>query len=150
VKVIRVVAVHEVGKAINPMGVEGQIEGGLQQGIGHTLTEDLIVDPKTGRTLNANLVDYKMLTSLDMPQTKVVILELAPDPGGPFGAKGVAEDPLLAIGPAIANAVADAIGVRIREYPITPEKVLRALHAQRAVRDADYADDAEKKLKPSA
>ena len=130
VKVIRVVAVHEVGKAINPMGVEGQIEGGLQQGIGHTLTEDLIVDPKTGRTLNANLVDYKMLTSLDMPATKVVILELAPDPGGPFGAKGVAEDPLLAIGPAIANAVADAIGVRIREYPITPEKVLRALRAQ--------------------
>jgi xanthine dehydrogenase molybdenum-binding subunit len=127
ITVNQVVAVHEVGQAINPIGVEGQIEGGIQQGIGHSLTEDLLVDPKTGRTLNASFVDYKMPLSMDMPEIKTIILEEAPDIGGPFGAKGVGEDPIMAIGPAIANAVYDAIGVRIRELPITPEKVLKAL-----------------------
>jgi xanthine dehydrogenase molybdenum-binding subunit len=127
VTILQVVAVHEVGKAINPIGVEGQIEGGLQQGIGHSLTEDFIVDRKTGRPLNAGFVDYKMPLSLDMPKIKTVILEEVPDPAGPFGAKGVGEDPIIAIGPAIANAVSDAIGVRMRELPITPDKVLHAL-----------------------
>ncbi len=129
VQVLQVVAVHEIGKAINPLGVEGQIEGGIQQGIGHSLTEDLIIDQQTGRPLNAGFVDYKMPLSLDMPKIKPVILEEAPDPKGPFGAKGVGEDPIIAIGPAIANAVYDAIGVRIRDLPITPEKVLQALKA---------------------
>lgn len=127
VKVVQVVAVHEIGKVINPIAAEGQIEGGLQQGIGHSLTEDLVIDPKTGRALNANFVDYKMPLALDMPKIKVIMLELAPDPKGPFGAKGVGEDPIVPIAPAIANAVYDAIGVRIREIPITPEKVLQAL-----------------------
>jgi xanthine dehydrogenase molybdenum-binding subunit len=130
VELIEVVAVHEIGKAINPIGVEGQIEGGLQQGIGHSLTEDFIVDTRTGRPLNAGFVDYKMPLSLDMPRIRTIILEEAPDPGGPFGAKGVGEDPIVAIGPAIANAVSDAIGVRIRELPITPEKVLAALKSK--------------------
>jgi len=132
-----VVAVHEVGKAINPIGVEGQIEGGLQQGIGHSLTEDFIVDKKTGRPLNAGFVDYKMPLSLDMPKIKTIILEEFPDAAGPFGAKGVGEDPIIAIGPAIANAVSDAIGVRMRELPITPDKVLQALkqRAAAAVQD---------------
>lgn len=131
VRVKQVVAVHEVGKAINPIGVEGQIEGGLQQGIGHSLTEDLVVDKSTGRTLNANFVDYKMPLAMDMPRIKTIILEEAPDSDGPFGAKGVGEDPIIAIGPAIANAVYDAIGVRMRELPITPEKVLKALREKR-------------------
>jgi xanthine dehydrogenase molybdenum-binding subunit len=130
VAVKQVVAVHEVGKAINPIGVAGQIEGGIQQGIGHSLTEDYVVDPKTGRSLNANFVDYKMPLSMDMPPVKTIILEEYPDPTAPFGAKGVGEDPIIAIGPAIANAVFDAIGVRIRELPITPEKVLAALRAK--------------------
>ncbi len=127
VKVLQVIAVHEVGKAIHPIGIEGQIEGGLQQGIGHSLSEDLVIDPATGRTLNASFVDYKMPLAMDMPKIKPIILEEAPDPQGPFGAKGVGEDPIIAIGPAIANAVYEAIGVRIRELPITPEKVLQAL-----------------------
>ncbi|MCG3211942.1 MAG: putative xanthine dehydrogenase molybdenum-binding subunit XdhA [Anaerolineae bacterium] len=127
IEVKQVVAVHEVGRAINPKGVEGQIEGGIQQGIGHTLTEDLVVDPRTGRALNASFVDYKMPLAMDMPRIKTIILEVSPDIGGPFGAKGVGEDPIMAIGPAIANAVHDAIGVRFTELPITPEKVLRAL-----------------------
>jgi xanthine dehydrogenase molybdenum-binding subunit len=127
VEVKQVVAVHEVGKAIHPLNVEGQIEGGIQQGIGHSLTEDYVIDSTTGRSLNASFVDYKMLLSMDMPPIKTIVLEEAPDPLGPFGAKGVGEDPIIAIGPAIANAVYDAIGIRMRELPITPERVLRAL-----------------------
>lgn len=127
VEVDRVLPVHDVGKVIHPIAAQGQIEGGIQQGIGHTLTEDYIVDPKTGRSLNAGLVDYKMPLSMDMPDIDTVILEAAPDPGGPWGAKGVGEDPIIAIGPAIANAIFDAIGVRFRHYPITPEDVLNAL-----------------------
>ena len=127
IEVKQVVAVHEVGRAIHPIGVEGQIEGGIQQGIGHSLTEDFIIDKQTGQPLNASFVDYKMPLAMDMPKIKSIILEVAPDPTAPFGAKGVGEDPTIAIGPAIANAVYDAIGVRFRELPITPEKVLHAL-----------------------
>ena len=127
VHVLQVVPVHEFGKVIHPIAAAGQIEGGIQQGIGHTLTEDYLVDTKTGRSLNASFVDYKMPLSMDMPPIRTVMLETAPDPGGPFGAKGVGEDPIVAIGPAIANAVHDAIGVRFHCYPITPEKVLQAL-----------------------
>jgi xanthine dehydrogenase molybdenum-binding subunit len=108
----------------------GQIEGGIQQGIGHTLYEDYQIDMQTGRSLNANFVDYKMPLAMDMPPIHTILLEAAPDPGGPFGAKGVGEDPIVAIGPAIANAVYDAIGVRFRHYPIRPEQVLQALAAK--------------------
>jgi xanthine dehydrogenase molybdenum-binding subunit len=127
IDVLQVIPVHEVGKVIHPIAAEGQIEGGIQQGIGHTLTEDHAVDLATGRSLNAGFVDYKMPLSMDMPPIRTIILETAPDPGGPFGAKGVGEDPIIAIGPAIANAIYDAIGVRFRHYPITPEQVLQGL-----------------------
>jgi xanthine dehydrogenase molybdenum-binding subunit len=127
IEVLQVVPVHEFGKVIHPVAAAGQIEGGIQQGIGHTLTEDYLVDPKTGRSLNPSFVDYKMPLSMDMPPIKTIMLETAPDPGGPYGAKGIGEDPIIAIGPAIANAVYDAIGVRFRAFPITPEKVLQAL-----------------------
>ena len=127
IEVKQVTAVHEVGTAINPKGVEGQIEGGIQQGLGHSISEDFILDPITGRPLNPSFVDYKMPLAMDMPPIKTIILEEEPDLGGPFGAKGVGEDPIIAIGPAIANAVYNAIGIRIRELPITPEKVLEAL-----------------------
>ncbi len=127
IDVLQVVAVHEVGKVVHPIAAAGQIEGGIQQGIGHTLTEDYVVDPATGRSLNAGFVDYKMPLSMDMPPIRTILLETAPDPGGPYGAKGIGEDPIIAIGPAIANAVYDAIGVRFRHFPITPEQVLAAL-----------------------
>ncbi|MES2257676.1 MAG: molybdopterin cofactor-binding domain-containing protein [Pseudomonadota bacterium] len=130
VTVVQVVPVHEIGKVIHPVGAAGQIEGGIQQGIGHTLYEDYQIDMKTGRSLNANFVDYKMPLAMDMPPIHTRILETAPDPGGPYGAKGVGEDPIVAIGPAIANAVYDAIGVRFRHYPIKPEQVLQALQQQ--------------------
>lgn len=132
VDVLQVVPVHEIGRVIHPIAAAGQIEGGIQQGIGHTLTENHEIDPKTGRSLNANFVDYKMPLSMDMPAIRTIILETAPDPGGPWGAKGVGEDPIIAIGPAIANAIYDAIGVRFRHYPITPEQVLEGL-ARRSV-----------------
>ena len=127
IEVQQVVPVHEFGKVIHPVAAAGQIEGGIQQGIGHTLSEDYLVDPKTGRSLNASFVDYKMPLAMDMPPIRTIMLETAPDPGGPYGAKGIGEDPIIAIGPAIANAVHDAIGVRFRAFPITPEKVLQAL-----------------------
>jgi xanthine dehydrogenase molybdenum-binding subunit len=132
IEVLQVVPVHEIGKVIHPIAAAGQIEGGIQQGIGHTLYEDYQIDLETGRSLNANFVDYKMPLAMDMPPIRTVILETAPDPGGPFGAKGVGEDPIIAIGPAIANAVFDAIGVRFRSYPIRPEQVLQALRQQDA------------------
>ena len=128
IDVCQVVPVHEIGKVIHPVAAAGQIEGGIQQGIGHTLTENHEIDPVTGRSLNASFVDYKMPLSMDMPPIRTIILETAPDPGGPWGAKGVGEDPIIAIGPAIANAIYDAIGVRFRHYPITPEQVLEGLH----------------------
>jgi xanthine dehydrogenase molybdenum-binding subunit len=131
IDVLQVIPVHEIGKVIHPVAAQGQIEGGIQQGIGHTLTEDYVIDPASGRSLNAGFVDYKMPLSMDMPPIRTIILETAPDPGGPFGAKGVGEDPIIAIGPAIANAVYTAIGVRFRHYPITPEQVLEGLRQKR-------------------
>ncbi|MFW2365770.1 MAG: xanthine dehydrogenase family protein molybdopterin-binding subunit, partial [Desulforhopalus sp.] len=127
IEVKQVTAVHEIGRAVYPKGVEGQIEGGIQQGLGHSLSEELVVDQQSGKVLNAGFVDYKMPLAVDMPEIKTIILEESPDPEGPFGAKGIGEDPIMAIGPAIANAVFDAIGVRFRELPITPEMVLKAL-----------------------
>ncbi len=127
VDVLQVVPVHELGRVIHPVAAAGQIEGGIQQGIGHTLTENYEIDPVTGRSLNASFVDYKMPLSMDMPPIHTIMLETAPDPGGPWGAKGIGEDPIIAIGPAIANAIYDAIGVRFRHYPITPEQVLEGL-----------------------
>ncbi len=127
IRVLQVVPVHEFGKVIHPVAAAGQIEGGIQQGIGHTLSEDYVVDTSNGRSLNAGFVDYKMPLAMDMPPIRTIMLETAPDPGGPFGAKGIGEDPIIAIGPAIANAVYDAIGVRFHCYPITPERVINAL-----------------------
>ncbi len=127
IEVKDVTAVHEIGKAIYPKGVEGQIEGGIQQGLGHSLSEELVVDKQTGKILNPGFVDYKMPLSVDMPEITTIILEEGPDAGGPFGAKGIGEDPIMAIGPAIANAVYDAIGIRFRKLPISPEMVLKAL-----------------------
>lgn len=130
VAVLQVIPVHEIGKVIHPVAAAGQIEGGIQQGIGHTLSEDYVIDLTNGRSLNPSFVDYKMPLSMDMPPIRTIILETAPDPGGPWGAKGVGEDPIIAIGPAIANAIHDAVGVRFRHYPITPENVLDALRAK--------------------
>ncbi|MCL4458933.1 MAG: xanthine dehydrogenase family protein molybdopterin-binding subunit [Chloroflexi bacterium] len=125
VKVLRIVAVHDLGRAINPLAAMAQIEGGIGQGLGYVLTERMIFNEE-GRVLNPTLLDYKVPTALDMPQMEVVILEY-PDELAPFGAKGIGELPQICAPAAVANAVADAIGVRIRELPLTAEKILEAL-----------------------
>lgn len=129
VTVLRVVAAHDCGKAINPMDVEGQIEGGVAQALGWALTEELVW--KEGRTLNPDLLDYKVLTTMDVPDTEVVLVETA-DPEGPYGAKGVAEISIVPTAAAVANALAHATGSRFRSLPFSPQKILSAVQAQAA------------------
>lgn len=127
VEVLRVVAAHDVGKAINPQMVEGQIQGGCVMGVGYALLEE--VNTAKGRIQNQNFADYLLPTAMDVPEIYPVIIE-DKEPSGPFGAKGVGEPALIPTAAAIANAVHDAIGVRINSLPITPEKVIAALAAK--------------------
>jgi len=106
------------------MLLEGQVYGGATQGIGYALTERLIL--QNGKVMNPNFLDYKMLTAKDVPNIEPIVVE-TDDQFGPFGAKGIGEPGLVPTAPAIANAIYDAVGVRIKELPITPEKVLAAL-----------------------
>jgi CO/xanthine dehydrogenase Mo-binding subunit len=124
VKILKYIAAHDVGRAINPMLLEGQVYGGATMGIGYALTERLIL--QNGKVMNPNFLDYKMLTAKDVPNIEPIVIE-TDDQFGPFGAKGIGEPGLVPTAPAIANAIYDAIGVRIKELPITPEKVLAAL-----------------------
>jgi nicotinate dehydrogenase large molybdopterin subunit len=126
VEVEKIVASHDVGKAINPALVEGQIEGGAVMGQGHVLMEEVEFDDQ-GQLLNASLMDYHIPTSHHIPEIETHLVESAADADGPYGAKGVGESALIPIGPAIANAVADAIGVRINEIPLSPERIVAAL-----------------------
>jgi xanthine dehydrogenase molybdenum-binding subunit len=107
------------------MYVEGQIEGGVMQGLGYALFEEVALED--GKMANANFLDYRVPGPRDMPVIEPVLVETN-DPFGPFGAKGVGEPPLVPVAAAVANAVADATGVRLRELPMTPERVWRALH----------------------
>jgi nicotinate dehydrogenase medium molybdopterin subunit len=129
IEVLRIVAAHDCGTAINPMLVEGQIEGGISMGIGFALQEEMLFD-KNGGHINPNLTNYIMPTSLDMPEIEVDIVPSF-DPTGPFGAKGVGEPTAVPTAAAILNAVHDAVGVRITSLPATAEKVLAAIKAKR-------------------
>jgi xanthine dehydrogenase molybdenum-binding subunit len=131
VKVLKYVVAHDIGRAINPLTVETCLEGGAYQGLGYALTEDLQIDPTTGRVLTDSFATYKMLSTLDMPEVEVILVE-EPDPSGPFGAKGVGETGITNVAPSIANALYDALGVRVHSLPITPEKVLEALEDKKA------------------
>jgi xanthine dehydrogenase molybdenum-binding subunit len=126
IKVVRLVIAHDIGRAINPLTVEGCLEGGAAQGLGYALTEDLIIDKRTGKVLSDSFATYKMPSVLDMPEVEVILVE-EPDPTGPFGAKGVGETGITNVAPAIANALYDAVGIRIHSLPMTPEKVHDAL-----------------------
>jgi len=128
VKVLRIASAHDVGKAINPSACEQQIEGALGTGIGTTLMEEIKFDG--GKTINPNFVDYKLPTSMDMPEMIPIMVETIHN-RGPYGAKGLGEPALAPTAPAIANAIYDAVGVRIKELPITPDKILRALKEKR-------------------
>ncbi len=124
VKVLNIWAAHDVGKAVNPRNVEGQIEGGIQMGLGFGLTEEIVRE--NGKTLNPSFLDYKLFTAVDMPRIKPIIVEV-PEPLGPFGARGIGEATTIPTAAAIANAVFNAVGLRMKELPMTPEKILRGL-----------------------
>jgi len=129
VRVEKFVAAVDCGVAIHPKLAEGQMEGAVVQGIGHALTEELRFSPK-GRCVNANLFDYKIPCALDVPDIDVVLVP-SEEPSGPMGAKSIAEVGINGPLPAISNAIYDAVGVRLRRAPFTPERVLSALQAAR-------------------
>jgi CO/xanthine dehydrogenase Mo-binding subunit len=126
VRVLRAWSAHDVGCAINPQMVEGQIQGGFVQGLGYALTEEMQWD-ESGRLTNPTLMDYKVPTALDTPIEINPIIVEHPEPSGPFGAKGVGEPGLIGTAASIANAVARATGKRLYRLPMTPERVLDAL-----------------------
>jgi len=124
VRVVKVVGAFDVGKAINPSNIEGQITGGAVMGIGWALTEELLL--REGKILNDSFRDYRILRACDVGEIVPIIVE-SNEPTGPFGAKGVGEGTMVGVAPAVANAIYDAIGVRMKELCITPEKLLEAL-----------------------
>ncbi len=129
VQVLKIVSAFDVGRAINPEMVRTQMEGGAVQGMSTALLESLILDER-GVPRNANFADYRIATAADAPlETENIIVEVAQD-DGPFGARGIGEHPMVPTGPAIANAIFDATGVRIDSMPITSEKVWAALQEQ--------------------
>jgi 4-hydroxybenzoyl-CoA reductase alpha subunit len=143
VTVPRVWIAHDIGRALNPVLVRGQVEGGVYMGLGEALMEEQAFRRLPARLSHAlvhkfpSMLEYKSPTSLDMPEIFTDLVE-HPDPSGPFGAKEVGQGPLLPIMPAVANAVYDAIGVRIDEVPVTPEKIVRALQAKASGKPARF------------
>jgi aerobic carbon-monoxide dehydrogenase large subunit len=125
VRVDRFTAVDDFGKVINPMIVEGQVHGGLTQGIGQALTEGCRYEA-SGQLLTGSFMDYAIPLAERVPDIDTLIVEV-PAPDGPFGAKGIGEAPVIAAPPAIANAVAAAVGVRVRELPMTPPRLWAAM-----------------------
>ncbi|NNE44738.1 MAG: molybdopterin-dependent oxidoreductase, partial [Gemmatimonadetes bacterium] len=124
VRPVKVWAAHDCGKALNPLAVEMQIEGCLHMGLGQAMMEDFGYNREN--VANPNLLDYKIPSSIEMPEVEVHIVE-SNDPEGPFGAKEAGEGPLLPILPSLANAITDAVGVRMYEMPMTPDRVLREI-----------------------
>ncbi len=135
-QVVKVWIAHDIGRALNPILARGQIEGGVYMALGEALMEEQIFRRLPARLSNAlvhkipSMLEYKSPTTMEMPEVETFLIE-DPDPNGPFGAKEAGQGPLLPVIPAVANAVFDAVGVRIDEVPITPEKILRALREGR-------------------
>jgi xanthine dehydrogenase YagR molybdenum-binding subunit len=127
VRVLRVVAVHDVGRVLNPKGLESQFYGGILQGMGLTLMEDRVVDARTGLVLNANLQDYKVPTMPDTPEMIVRAVGIPDTAANHIGSKGAGEPPIIPTPAAIANAIYDAVGVRVRQLPVTPRRLLDSL-----------------------
>ncbi|MDA1062121.1 MAG: xanthine dehydrogenase family protein molybdopterin-binding subunit [Chloroflexi bacterium] len=130
VDVLRYTAIQDVGTAIHPSYVEGQIQGGVVQGIGMALSEEYIFDA-TGRMENSSLLDYRMPTALDVPMIDTVLIEV-PNPGHPYGVRGVGEVPIIPPLAAVANAIQDAIGVRMHHLPASPPAILAELYPDEA------------------
>jgi xanthine dehydrogenase molybdenum-binding subunit len=128
VTILRYTAVQDAGKAIHPSYVEGQMQGGVVQGIGWALNEEYVYNEE-GKLTNASFLDYRMPTSLDLPMIETIIVEV-PNPGHPFGVRGVGEVPIVPPLGAIANAIARAVGVRLYEVPMSPPRVTKAIQAK--------------------
>jgi xanthine dehydrogenase YagR molybdenum-binding subunit len=140
VVVDRIYAVHDIGRVINPLGAESQIEGGIIQAIGHSLSEQRLLDPQTGKVLTRTLDAYKLPTIADVPE---IVAELVDKPDAHLtnlGSKGLGEPPIVPTAAAIANAIRDATGADIRSLPITREEVLNAL------REAEQRQRAEERV----
>ena len=129
VEILRYIACHDVGRAINPLRVEGQIQGGAVQGIGYAMSEELSVD--SGVNHSTLFSDYLIPASTDIPDIEVIVLEIGRGKG-PFGARGIGEPPIGPPAAALAAAIEDATGVRLTELPFTPERVLAGLQLARA------------------
>jgi len=127
VSVLKVVYAHDIGRVFHPKSAQGQVEGGFQQGMGYALMENIQFDQETGACLSGDFLDYKIPTAVEMPREIESIFIESNEPTGPFGAKSLSELCVIVPAPAIANAIYNAIGVRVKELPITPEKILRAL-----------------------
>src|SRR5439155_5495025 len=123
--ILRYTAIQDADKAVHPSYVEGQMQGGVVQGIGWALNEEYFFDAKD-QMRNASFLDYRMPTCLDLPMIETIIVEV-PNPGHPFGIRGVGEVPIVPPPAAVANAIYRAIGVRLRELPMSPPKVAKAV-----------------------
>jgi CO/xanthine dehydrogenase Mo-binding subunit len=131
-KVIKVVSVHDCGRVINTLGGSNQVEGAVVQGIGYALTEQRVVDSRTGIVLNANLEDYKVATAMDIFDIDHAFINKPDEVANSLGAKGLGEPALIPTAPAIANAIARAIGIRFNSIPITRYKIIEALNSGKA------------------
>ena len=136
VRVLRVVAAHESGRIVNPLTASSQVEGGVIQGIGFALYEERVLNKATGRMVNANLHDYRLPTSCDIPEIETVFVPMSDPIANNVGAKGLGEPPIIPTAGAIANAVYDAIGIRITELPMTPGRVLAARRGEKGAAHA--------------
>ncbi len=123
IKILHIINVHDSGKLLNPQLAEMQVHGGMSMGMGYGISEQLILDEKTGRPLNGNLLDYKLMTMLDTPDIKADFVEMD-DPMGPYGNKALGEPPAIPSAPAIRNAVLHATGVAFNENPLTPQRLI--------------------------
>lgn len=123
IKILHIINVHDSGKLINPQLAEMQVHGGMSMGMGYGVSEQLLLDEKTGRPLNGTLLDYKLMTMMDTPDIKADFVELD-DPVGPFGNKALGEPPAIPGAPAIRNAVLHATGVAFNENPLTPQRLI--------------------------
>jgi xanthine dehydrogenase YagR molybdenum-binding subunit len=131
VRVERVAAAHDVGRIINPLGARSQVEGGIIQGVGHTLSEQRLHDPETGRILTTSLDAYRMPTIADIPEIVCEFVDKPDEHLTNLGSKGIGEPPIIPLAAAVANAIRDATGADVHELPITREEMLRALEAAR-------------------
>lgn len=134
VRVLRYVAAHDSGRILNPMLAVNQVEGGVSQMLGFTLSEEMVTDPTSGTTLNANFLEHKSPTILEYPDIQVVFADVV-DPVGPYGAKALGEPPSIGVAPAVANAIRDAVGIEVRDLPATPSRILDLLAEKEEAED---------------